>query len=296
MGKYVRRLSVGLCFVTASLTAGFAQHVSPDEIVGGPLAGPMRFVKAPFSADAITTVRQTLRKGMRLEQSTTTRYYRDSAGRVRVELLMEGLRAPRTRSERHILLTVFPMTVVHPPATWRTGYTLDPVTCTARYTGRSRPLSSGGGHSLEVPIGGVRFVNYARAWDFLGYHHPHFLVADGVQRESIGTRRIEDVDTNGYRITASIPALPNRPAIDLVDEQWESPELHLIVYGRYSDSQGGVIEYRLTKIRRAEPPSELFVVPPDYMLDTPAGSLDDPIHSSQDGRWVLDSLAWSVER
>lgn len=67
-------------------------------------------------------------------------------------------------------------------------------------------------------------------------------------------------------------------------------------YARYSDSHGGVIEYRLTNIRRADPSPDLFVVPPDYTLDSPAGSLEDPIYSSQDGRWVLDGLAWSVER
>jgi hypothetical protein len=293
---HVRRLCVGLCLAAATSAAGFAQHVSPDDIIGGPLSGPMPFVNAPFSADAITTVSHTLRNGTRLEQSTTARYYRDSAGRVRVELLMEGLRAPKTMSERHMRLTVYPMTVVHPPARWRVGYTLDPVTRTVRYTGRgTRPLSSGG-RSLGVPIGGVRYVHFTRAQDVLR-REPH-VVGDTIQRESLGTRRIAGVETTGQRTTVTFPAwLRRNPTpIDLVDEQWESPELGLIIYARYSDSNGGVIEYRLTNVRRGDPPLDLFVVPSDYTLDSPAGSLEDPIYASQDGRWVFDSLAWSVER
>jgi hypothetical protein len=70
--------------------------------------GPL-VLDAPFEADAITTARLTLQDGTRLNQSTTARYYRDRAGHVRVELLMEGLR-------------------------WT--FTLDPVTRTARYASR----------------------------------------------------------------------------------------------------------------------------------------------------------------
>src|SRR5262245_14460582 len=66
------------------------------------------FPGAPFSAEAVTTVNQILRNGTRLQQSTTARYDRDSLGRLRVELLMEGLRQPKTMSERHVRLTICP--------------------------------------------------------------------------------------------------------------------------------------------------------------------------------------------
>jgi hypothetical protein len=41
---HVRRLTVGLWLAAATSAAGSAQHVSPDEIVGGPLTGPMPFL------------------------------------------------------------------------------------------------------------------------------------------------------------------------------------------------------------------------------------------------------------
>src|SRR5687768_15773898 len=49
------------------------------------------FANAPFSADAVTTVTQTLSDGTKIEQRTTARWYRDSAGRVRREQTVIGL-------------------------------------------------------------------------------------------------------------------------------------------------------------------------------------------------------------
>jgi hypothetical protein len=81
----------------------------------------------------------------------------------------------------------------------------------------------------------------------------------------------------------------------LVDEEWESADLGLVIYARYSDSNGGFIEYRLKNIDRTEPSPDLFVIPANYNVDL-ASDLKDPSYSSQDGRWVADKLAWSVER
>ena len=128
--QHVKCLGVGLALAASS--AAFAQSDGPDESVGGPLSGPIPFVNAPFSADAITTVRHNLRNATRLEQSTTARYYRDSGGRVRVERLMEGLRAPKTPSERHIRLAVYPMADVYPNVAEPRVFTLDEVTRTTR--------------------------------------------------------------------------------------------------------------------------------------------------------------------
>src|SRR5690349_10151302 len=56
------------------------------------LAGPV-VADAPFSADATTTVTQVLGDGTRIEQTTTARFYRDRAGRVRREQTILGLGA-----------------------------------------------------------------------------------------------------------------------------------------------------------------------------------------------------------
>jgi hypothetical protein len=90
--------------------------------------------------------------------------------------------------------------------------------------------------------------------------------------EQIGTRQIEGVKAIGRRTTAIIPInrVGNDQPITITDERWESPELRLIVYSRYSDPRTGVVEYRLTGINRTEPRADLFTVPPEYtVIGTP---------------------------
>ena len=80
----------------------------------------------------------------------------------------------------------------------------------------------------------------------------------------------------------------------LVDEEWISRELRLLIAAHYSDSRTGATDYRLTNLRRADPSPELFVVPQDYKLLDPksAGSIEDPwsIESTPE-RYVADFAA-----
>ena len=79
--RFLGRVS-GILALAAALGATVLGQVNlPVESIGGPLTGPS-VLGAPFSADATTTVRATLSDGTRLDQTTTDRYYRDSAGRV----------------------------------------------------------------------------------------------------------------------------------------------------------------------------------------------------------------------
>ena len=55
---------------------------------------------------------------------------------------------------------------------------------------------------------------------------------------------------------------------------WESPELKILISATSSDPRAGDIEYRLTNVRRVEPPPDLFVVPPDYVIDYSGSALD----------------------
>jgi hypothetical protein len=301
--RHVRCLSVGLCLAATTSAVSFAQHVSPDEILGGPLVGHLLpFLNAPFSAEAITTVNHQLPNRTRLERTASARYYRDSKGRVRVEQLMEGLPAPKTVSERHIrLLILVNDRERHWP--YRDLFTVDPTTRTAR-DGLWEPdsLSAGGGSSAGVPIGGVRYVNFKRAQDWLRHGLPAGVGDDAVQYESLGARLIAGVETTGQRITLTFP--PGYVAGDneervLVDEQWVSRELRLIIAAHYSDSRTGTTDYWLTNLRRDEPSSELFIIPYDYTLLDPksAGATEDPwsINSTPE-RYVVDLAAGRVKR
>jgi hypothetical protein len=289
-----QHLSIALGVAIATCATALAQSGYPPE--GEPVPGLMPFANAPFSAEAVTTVSQRLRDGTRLEQSTTARYYRDTRGRLRAELLMEGLREPKTMSERHIRLTVCPFAREFPDVPEPRCYTLDPVT-QSKQTGNPwvLPLTTVRPYFIGVPVGGIRFIGFTRAQDVLR-REPHAF-ADSVVNEELGPRRIAGVDTTGKRTSLTVPAgfRRNEAPLDLIDEEWEAAELGLLIYARYSDSNGGFVEYRLKNIRRAEPSPDLFVIPANYSTG-PRSRSDDPSYSSQDGRWVLDELAWSVQR
>jgi hypothetical protein len=91
--------------------------------------------------------------------------------------------------------------------------------------------------------------------------------------ESLGTRQIEGVRAIGRKSTSTIPTgqIGNDRPIEITDEQWESPDLKLLVYSRFSDPRTGVVEYKLLNINRSEPPADLFTVPADYTIIEPGG-------------------------
>jgi hypothetical protein len=256
------RASIVPALMATLAVTTFGQVTPPTDSFGGPLTGPPVF-EAPFSADATTTVHAILGDGTRLDQSTTDHYYRDSAGRVRVERPMAGLPAPKTMSERHIRTLVD----TDPGDRLRFVASLDAQTRTVR---RSLPRGLRawtlvGDHFFAVPVGGVRFLTFRRAGDLLLADPGAF---GDVRDEWLGTRRIAGVATTGRRITIVVsPGYGrNDQWREMVDERWGSAELQLLVYSRHSDSSG-TIEYRLSNIRRTEPPAHLFEVPPDYTME-----------------------------
>jgi hypothetical protein len=244
----------------------FGQANLPAESIGGPLSGPP-VLAAPFSADATITVHATLGDGTRFDQSTTDRYFRDSAGRVRIERQMNGLPAPSTIAERHI------RTVIAPEPSSGGVFTLDAQTRTARAAPRSLvAMTTGGNRQFSVPVGGVRFLDFRRAGDLLSADPGAF---GDVRDEPLGTRRIAGVETTGRRITIVVPPgyQGYDQAIEMVDERWESAELQLLIQSRHSDSRS-TIEYRLSNIRRTEPPVQLFEFPADYTVDVTSSPKD----------------------
>jgi hypothetical protein len=244
-------LAVCLLVVLGSSRTGLGQ--GGWSLAGGPLTGPP-VPNAPFSADATTTVRQTLSGGTLIERIAKARYFRDREGRVRVEQSINGseeIVASATNVQR---ITVWP-----DPADSRAyAYTLEPLTRTARKGPRDiAGLAVGGGDTFAAPLGGVRFLIFHSAL------HNHNSTGP-VTQESLGSRLIAGVETVGRRVTTTIPG--GQAAIQVTEERWESPELKILMFGRSSDPRVGIVDYRLSNVRRAEPDSDLFVVPNDYTV------------------------------
>jgi hypothetical protein len=231
----------------------------------------------PFAADATTTVTQTLGDGTKIEQRTNAKLYRDSTGRVRREQTVIGLDRlnPAAAPQTTITFDAVPGDPM--------PYTLNAANKTARRGARGVQWFTGGlGLSIgftsrqpgtaapglaSVPVLDSNVATYlrtARAGTQAAAVPPDIKPTE----ESLGTRQIEGVKATGRRQTTVIPAgrIGNDRAIQIVEEEWDSPELNMVISTRFSDPRTGVVEYRMTNINRSEPRADLFVVPSDYTV------------------------------
>ena len=118
---------------------GQANSQASATMPSDPFTGPL-VTNAPFSAEAVTTITQTLGDGTRIEQKTEAKFYRDSAGRVRREQTILGLNWANPAAQTRAVITIAPT-----PED-RFAYTLDPAARTAR-----RVLRGAGVAALGAP-------------------------------------------------------------------------------------------------------------------------------------------------
>jgi hypothetical protein len=271
--------------------------LSPPPSMGlmmeGPVGGPMgdhtftfissemsfdgKVVKgAPYSAEAVTEVTQTLGDGNRIVRKSTASVYRDSEGRTR-------------RDQTHGTIGPF-AAAGDPPQTFFINdpvsgfnFILDPRTRTARKLPLPRIENLPPGARPEVRVEervfhqpapapgaatpGTRVMIYKNEGEAPG---PYRTPKQGPRpkKESLGKQTIEGVEADGTRITITIPAgeIGNERPIQIVTERWYSPELQTVVMSKNSDPFVGDSVYRLTNINRNEPARSLFEVPADYKI------------------------------
>ena len=195
---------------------------------------------APYSAEATTEIVQPLVDGNRIVRRTSALLYRDSRGRTRREVMLDNIAG--------IIVSGNPLrtiTISDPDA--GTTYFIDPDK-RVRVV-RHRPEA---GRSTSAtppqPLAAAR----------------QSVPESKTDQASLGTRVIEGLTVEGTRTTLTIPAgaIGNERPITGVSERWFSPELRIVVLSRRTDPRFGETTYRLTKIRRAEPPTALFEVRP----------------------------------
>jgi hypothetical protein len=289
-----------------TLTYAFEHKATTDQqppvkIVEGKhltMAFEMKAVpNAPYQAEAVTESVMTLADGNRIVKKTTTRVYRDSAGRTRKE----------TVGPDGQVVAVF----ISDPA-GNASYAIDPASQTASRTAvfyytvadknGERPAGGTIAHAAVPPGGGTVAVSTssgagAATWtattgSAAGAAHAQeiqksvivtageggvfkvvegFNLAKDVVKEELGEQTIEGILANGTRTTSTIPAgaLDNEQPIRIVSEEWFSPELQVLVLTRHSDPRVGETTYRLTNISRTEPVKSLFELPAGYTVKTP---------------------------
>ena len=259
--------------------------------VGGVVEG------APYTAEAVTEVTQTLADGNRIEQRSTAAIARDSQGRTRREQHGIALGAFMAGGDQPIVTITDPATGVHMTLNYdlRVAFRSRPMAMdvlkakiaeareapgTETRATRSVNVVSGSapeageriarfetapveqiviGDRFELPVPPPPPGEPALAMRFEG----------AVSTEALAPRDFDGVRAEGTRTTMTIPAgaMGNVLPIEVTTERWYSPELQVVLMTRRVDPRFGETVYRLTNIDRSEPSPDIFKVPPDFKVE-----------------------------
>jgi hypothetical protein len=245
------------------VTGGNFGFISERLVGGNPVKG------APYSAQAVTETTQTLADGNRIVQKTTATLYRDSEGRERREQTLPMIGPFTAQGDAPQIISISdPVAGVN--------YSLNPKEKIAVKMPALQPglpgVPTGGGANVNFDVmfsaAGPGVAPGSRAQQVMIYKGSTVGGNAAPNVEQLGSKIIEGVQADGTRTTITIPAgqMGNDRAIDIVDEQWRSPELQVTVLSRHSDPRMGETVYSLTNVSRSEPSPALFQVPPDYTI------------------------------
>jgi len=254
---------------------------------------------APYSAQAVNESVQTLAGGNRIVRQNTSTVYRDSEGRTRRDqtiTVVGGYSAAGEPAQT---------TFINDPVAG-VNYILDAKNRTARKIDYSAKIAAEkkmvdgmkmkaeamkakgaeGGASVDEKIAAEKAAAAGREFKFemrtgggpgegpvvAGGGPGGFVMMMGdkknTRKEELGKQTIEGVEAEGTRLTTTIPAgeIGNEQPIEMVFENWYSPELQTVIMSKHSDPRSGENTYRLTNINRTEPAHSLFEVPSDYTI------------------------------
>lgn len=255
---------------------------------------------APYSGEAVTEHVQVLADGNRIVNRFSSTVYRDAEGRTRREQTLKGLNMLAAGQEpTQIILINDPVAGVTYSLDSRSRTAiksipfkleLGPKGATgADVEGRrfefkiAPPTGNAGTMIVTSPAGSpapppeariqvqrMEQINVASvsAGGSYTFHRTEPSPKASKVTQELGKQLIEGVEAEGKRTTITIPAgeIGNDRAIEIVSEQWYSPELQLVVMTRSSDPRSGETTYKLTNINRSEPAKTLFEVPSDYTV------------------------------
>jgi hypothetical protein len=234
----------------------------------------------PYSAEFVSETIQTLSDGNRIVQKTTGRVYRDSEGRVRREEDRPS-GSPRVSitdvvSHRSVTLN-----------TERSEATQLPMPLTLRLNGDQFFLTADGNTRIVTDQRETRIVTdqsgvpggrgAAVLTERLEQTRAELGKIAGVLlpagREEFVEEKLQDrviggIVASGIRRTTTIPpgAIGNERPIQIVSEEWSSPDLQVLVTTDHTDPRSGHSTYQLSNINRNEPNPALFQIPADFTI------------------------------
>ena len=220
---------------------------------------------APYSADAVTEMTQTLADGNRIHRATKATLYRDGQGRTRREQTLGEL-GPMTAAGEPVQTIM-----ISDPATGTT-YMMDSRSKVAHQMPAKGELAGKLAAEVKARVE-KQFVRTETAGN-VAYSvriNGSKSTIDGpsnVKKESLGTQMMEGVAVDGTRTTLTIPAgqICNEKPIQVVTESWFSPLLKTTIMTKTSDPRMGETVYKLTNVKLTEPDPTLFEPPADYTV------------------------------
>ena len=269
---------------------GSPQAQSFEILLSEPLGEVQAVEGAPFSAEAVTELTQTLADGNRIERRFTTMLYRDSRGRTRREqqiVLMGPLASAGAEPPRMVTIidpannqvfslnqgagTAYRGSAAMSSASPAGGVRLQREQVMTFRTQRLAPgdvqdilVAGTPGTPLPNQVLGSALFEAAVPVPHAGGGEP----GSQVVTLPLGTRTFDGIAAEGTRTTMTIPAgaIGNLAPIDVVTERWFSNELQTAVMITRNDPRSGDTVYRLTNIVRGEPSPDLFAVPTDFKV------------------------------
>ncbi len=221
-------------------------------MMGPPVKG------APYSAEAVTEVTQTLADGTHINRQETYNIYRDGEGRIRRESGDQAWISDPVAGETYILDTKQQTARKMPlkgPVILDDGKMQLDTALAAKI--KAEGMAGAGINTVRVQGG----VASGYTFRFDGGEGPG-------KTESLGKQEMEGGEVEGTRNTTVIPQgqIGNDRPLQMVHERWESSDLHVTILAKHTDPMVGDRVERLTNVRRGEPDPALFQVPAGYQV------------------------------
>lgn len=244
---------------------------------------------APYTAQAVTTMTQTLADGNKIKHTSNVSLARDSEGRTRREQSLANLGPWDTNSKGSIIVINDPVAHARYELQKLGDKTIGSKTMPVErmrilenkakeraeqqvHEGRGTGVGVGVGVGTEPGVGSNVVVVTSGGENVVRRRiegNPE--ENKNVVVEDLGTQTIEGVSAKGTRKTVTIPAgqVGNDLPINIVSESWYSADLKMTVMSKRNDPRVGETEFKLTNIQRGEPDASLFQPPPGVELREP---------------------------
>jgi hypothetical protein len=297
-------MMIGVCSV-AALAQGETRAVAQPKVIAELAAAAAAVKGQPFSAEAVSESVQTLQDGNRIVQSSTSKIYRNSDGKVRREMtggsggmtffntFETGVSIAEPSGNRILIdpseKTARTFTVISPEAVKVRGSELTDEQRKAVEKMQTFKVTVDGApgneekRAVEV-VRGTAVMSGTPATAAIAPMAPLPPMAGGfgggfvystgdhqrweTKSEDLGTQNIEGLTCEGTRRTTTIPAgaIGNDRPIEMVYERWYSKDLQMVVSSKHSDPRFGEQTYTLKNINRSEPDPSLFTVPQGFKV------------------------------